>query len=295
MKQLAQRKNKLSDSPKYEIIKDVLIALGWALLVGLPLFVVHMVLFDFEHSQHMDESYSFIQSITASVPHHPISLSLWLSAIFIASFAIRRSFQQRIFLAHVQEELTLSQTQALSDGLTGAWNRAGFDQLFEMNIKRCQEQNRIFSIILGDVDGLKEYNDKYGHPAADEALKIVTKVLTEQCRAIDELARYGGDEFALFCIDIDRSGAEKLITRLRDALKNAPVSMSFGTASYPIDGGDMLSLLEKADVRLYSAKSKAPSHYEVIENCECEVCSSKNLIAKRDERVNTATDNNLNN
>lgn len=275
MKQLTQRKNKISDLPKQAIIKDVLIALGWALLVGLPLFVVHMVLFDFEHSQHMDESYSFIQSITTTVPHHPISLSLWLSAIFFATFAIRRSFQQRIYLAHVQAELTLSQTQALTDGLTGVWNRAGFDQIFEMNIKRGQEQNRFFSVILGDVDGLKEYNDTYGHPAADEALKVVTKILSEQCRAIDELARYGGDEFALFCIDIDQRGAEILITRLREALKKAPVSMSFGTATFPTDGVDRHTLLGKADVTLYAAKSKVPSHNEAIENCECEVCNQK--------------------
>ena len=275
MKQLTQRKNKLSDSPKHALLNDVLIALVWALLVGVPLFVVHMVLFDFEHSQHMDESYSFIQSITSSVPHHPISLSLWLSAIFIATFAIRRSFQQKIFLTHVQAELTLSQTQALSDGLTGTWNRAGFDQLFEMNLKRGQEQNRFFSVILGDVDGLKEYNDTYGHPAADEALKAVTKILSEQCRAIDELARYGGDEFALFCIDIDQRVAEILITRLREALKNAPVSMSFGTATFPTDGVDRHTLLGKADVTLYAAKSKVPSHNEAIENCECEVCNQK--------------------
>lgn len=275
MKQLTQRKNKLSDSPKRAIINDVLIALVWALLVGLPLFVVHMVLFDFEHSLHLDETYSFIQSITASVPHHPISLSLWLSAIFIATFAIRRSFQQKLFLARVQAELTLSQTQALSDGLTGVWNRAGFDQLFEMNIKRGQEQNRFFSVILGDVDGLKEYNDTYGHPAADEALKAVTKILSEQCRSIDELARYGGDEFALFCIDIDQRGAEILIARLREALKNAPVSMSFGTATFPTDGVDRHTLLGKADVTLYAAKSKVTSHNEAIENCECEVCNQK--------------------
>ncbi len=278
MKQLSQRKNKSGDSNKQLIIKDILIALGWAFLIGLPLFVVHMVLFDFEHSQHMDESYSFIQSVITSVPHHPISLSLWLSAIFIATFAIRRTFQQKIILAQVQAKLTISQTQALSDGLTGVWNRAGFEQLFAMNVKRGKEQGRNFSVILGDVDGLKEYNDTYGHPAADEALKAVTKILSEQCRGIDEIARYGGDEFALFCIDIDQSGAENIITRLGEALKQAPVSMSFGSATYPIDGVDRNTLLENADIRLYSAKSKTPSHIENIENCECEICKPKMAV-----------------
>lgn len=275
MNLLFQQKITSRNSKNQLIIKDAIIALGWALLIGLPLFIVHMVLFDFEHSQHMEESYSFVQSLITSVPHHPISLSLWLSAIFVATFAIRRTFNQKLILAQIQAKLTFSQTQALTDGLTGVWNRTGFDKLFEMNIKRGQEQNCNFSIILGDVDGLKEYNDTYGHPAADEALKVVTKILSEQCRAMDSLARYGGDEFAIFCIDIDQNGAEMLIERLCEALKESPVSMSFGAATYPIDGEDRNTILEKADKRLYAAKSKALSHNEVVEDCECEVCRPK--------------------
>ena len=90
MNLLFQQKITSRNSKNQLIIKDAIIALGWALLIGLPLFIVHMVLFDFEHSQHMEESYSFVQSLITSVPHHPISLSLWLSAIFVATFAIRR-------------------------------------------------------------------------------------------------------------------------------------------------------------------------------------------------------------
>ncbi|MHB8136595.1 MAG: hypothetical protein ACYDH1_20475, partial [Anaerolineaceae bacterium] len=63
---------------KVSINKDLIIALGWSSFLGLPLFVVHMVLFDFEHNQHLNESYSFIPSIISSVPHHPFSLALWL-------------------------------------------------------------------------------------------------------------------------------------------------------------------------------------------------------------------------
>jgi diguanylate cyclase (GGDEF)-like protein len=61
-----------------------------------------------------------------------------------------------------------------------------------MNIKRGLDQHRLLSIILGDVDVFKEYNYTYGHPAADEALKLVTQILTACCRANDEVARYGG-------------------------------------------------------------------------------------------------------
>ena len=137
-------------------IKDIIIAIGWAFIFGIPLFIVHMIFFDFEHAQQMGDNYSIIQSLTETIPHHPISLALWLLAIFIAAFAIRHAFQQQSLLIREQEKLALSHRQALTDGLTGIWNRSGYEQLFKMAIERSRDQNRLFSIILGDVDGLKE-------------------------------------------------------------------------------------------------------------------------------------------
>jgi diguanylate cyclase (GGDEF)-like protein len=237
------------------LFKDAIIAMGWALLLGMPLFVVHMMFFDFEHGQHMGEPYSFFQSITDTLPHHPISLALWLSAIFIAAFAIRRAFQQQVMLIRAQETLVLSHTQALTDGLTGVWNRAGFELLQETVITRARNQNCSFSIILGDVDGLKKYNDTYGHPQADLVLKQITQIMLSQIRTSDAVARYGGDEFVIFCFDLGRDGAECLVDRLTTALKNAPLSMSFGIASFPMDGKNAKALIETADLRLYQAKT----------------------------------------
>lgn len=260
-------------------MKDAIIALGWALLLGIPLFVVHMMLFDFEHSQHMDEAYSFFQSITDTVPHHPISLALWLSAIFIATFAIRRTFQQQVILIRTQEKLALSHTQALTDGLTGVWNRAGFELLQETVISRARDQDCSFSIILGDVDGLKKYNDTYGHPQADLVLKQITQIMLSQIRVSDAVARYGWDEFAIFCFDLNRDGAECLIDRLSAALKNAPLSMSFGIASFPMDGKDAKALIETADLRLYQAKAESHNSdnlHHRNSDCQCEDCKCGN-------------------
>jgi diguanylate cyclase (GGDEF)-like protein len=262
---------------KSTLLKDLAVALSWAIILGIPLFIVHMVLFDFEHGQHMGDTYSFILSITETVPNHPISLALWLSAIFIASFAIRRTFAQRIMLMRTQEKLSLSHTQSLTDGLTGVWNRAGFELLHETIISRAQNENCPFSIILGDVDGLKKYNDSFGHPQADIALQTLTRLLSAQIRSTDAIARYGGDEFAIFCFDLDRDGAECLISRMTNALKNAPLTMSFGVASFPADGLDSKTLIQKADIRLYEAKSNAqagPLHRN--SDCQCNDCQSGN-------------------
>lgn len=261
------------------LLKDSILAFGWAFLLGIPLFVVHMMLFDFEHSQHMDETYSFFQSITDTVPHHPISLALWLSAIFIAAFAIRRAFQQQVMLIRTQEKLALSHTQALTDGLTGVWNRAGFELLQETVLTRARNQNCSFSVILGDVDGLKKYNDTYGHPQADLVLKQITQIILTQIRTSDAVARYGGDEFAIFCFDLDRDGAECLVDRLSAALKNAPLSMSFGIASFSVDGKDAKTLIETADLRLYQTKAdrlNSDKLHQRNTDCQCEDCKCGN-------------------
>lgn len=259
-------------------MKDIAAAFGWAFLLGIPLFIVHMILFDFEHGQHMGDTYSFILSVTETVPNHPISLALWLSAIFIAAFAIRRTFEQRVMLMRTQEKLSLSHTQSLTDGLTGVWNRAGFELLHEIIISRAQNEHCPFSIILGDVDGLKKYNDSFGHPQADIALQNITRLLSAQIRSTDAIARYGGDEFAIFCFDLDRDGAECLISRMTIALENAPLSMSFGVASFPADGLDSKTLIQKADTRLYEAKSNTHAGKIPHRNsdCQCNDCQCGN-------------------
>jgi hypothetical protein len=112
---------------RVKLIKEIAVALGWALLLGLPLFVLHMLLFGFEHAQHMGNTFSTIASMTEMIPRHPVSLALWLSAIFIAAFALRRAFQQQALLIRAQEKMTLAHTQALTDGLTGVWNRVALN------------------------------------------------------------------------------------------------------------------------------------------------------------------------
>ncbi|MHB8088495.1 MAG: GGDEF domain-containing protein, partial [Anaerolineaceae bacterium] len=194
-------------------------------------------------------------------------------------FAIRRSFQQKIMLIQAHEKLVVSNTQALTDGLTGIWNRFGFEELQIIFMDHARKKNCPFSIILGDVDGLKQYNDKYGHPQADLALKAITQIISAQIRTTDSLARYGGDEFAIFCFDLDQHGAESLIGRITNALKDAPLSMSFGTAAFPVDGLDSKELIQLADSRLYQAKAiNQPSLIsEHDSDCQCENCKCNDI------------------
>jgi diguanylate cyclase (GGDEF)-like protein len=213
-----------------------------------------MMLFDFEHDQHMEIPFSILASLLSLLPRHLFSLILWLVVIFIAAFAIRRNFQQQILLAQAQNMIMAVHTQAMTDGLTGVWNRQGFDSLLVVMDSQAQTRGCPYSIIIGDVDHLKEFNDTFGHQEADKSLKQLTDILSSQIRSSDAIARYGGDEFAIFCLGLDQEEANRLVERLVEAVKTAPLTMSFGVATFPTDGSEANTVLKVADKRMYQSK-----------------------------------------
>lgn len=240
-----------------ELVFDLLISLMWTILLGFPTFVLHMTLLDYEHFLHKAQlSFSLSESLAEIVPHHLPSLALWLLATGVTAFAIRRVIQHREQLVLIRERLTVSQTQALTDGLTGVWNRRGFDSLLRSTLMAAHQSKQPFSLILADVDDLKKCNDTHGHPAADEALRIIARTLAASVRSADAVARYGGDEFAIICPALNREGSILLVERLQKALLSAPLTLSFGIATFPTDAIDARSLIKDADSKLYEAKSQ---------------------------------------
>jgi diguanylate cyclase (GGDEF)-like protein/putative nucleotidyltransferase with HDIG domain len=116
--------------------------------------------------------------------------------------------------------------------------------------------------MIGDLDHFKEVNDRCGHAAGDEALRRVARLLTGGARAIDTVARVGGEEFALLLPTATAVGAEAIAKRMgaavRSAFRDEPValSMSFGIAAFPEHGATSGALLGAADAALYQAKRK---------------------------------------
>jgi diguanylate cyclase (GGDEF)-like protein len=154
------------------------------------------------------------------------------------------------------------------DGLTQIANRRHFDAQLQLAWRRCQREQRPLALLLLDVDDFKAYNDHYGHPAGDEVLRQVARVLAGAQRRPDDLAaRYGGEEFVLLLPGADEPAAlqagEQLLEQLRRlALPHEKaraadiVTASIGVAvSLPVPAGDPLELLADADVALYAAKA----------------------------------------
>ena len=152
--------------------------------------------------------------------------------------------------------------QASSDSLTGLANHRRLFDALHAEICRSKRTNREFSLILLDLDGLKQINDRYGHLAGDRALCRLAHILTDCCRSVDTAARQGGDEFALVLPETGMAAATLVGHRIcvlaaKDA-EEPRLSVSVGVVSYPKDADSIATLLSAADKALYAMKRKQP-------------------------------------
>ncbi|MCU1243682.1 MAG: hypothetical protein JWO71_4408 [Candidatus Acidoferrum typicum] len=152
--------------------------------------------------------------------------------------------------------------QASSDSLTGLANHRRLFEVLQAEISRSTRTHREFSLLLLDLDGLKEINDGLGHQTGDRALCRLAQVLTDCRRSIDTAARQGGDEFALVLPETGAAAANLVARRICDLLakdaEEPTLSVSVGVASYPKDADTVGTLLYAADRDLYDTKDLKP-------------------------------------
>jgi diguanylate cyclase (GGDEF)-like protein len=149
---------------------------------------------------------------------------------------------------------------ATLDQLTQVPNRFEFDKVLAHALSVAQRYEKIFSILLLDIDYFKNINDTYGHLVGDEVLKIFSALLTQQIRDSDTVARWGGEEFMILLPNTTLDSAIKMAESLRQRVEIHPfdegmkVTCSIGVAQYmPDDKED--TLLKRVDEQLYKAKN----------------------------------------
>jgi diguanylate cyclase (GGDEF)-like protein len=151
---------------------------------------------------------------------------------------------------------------ALTDELTGLYNRRGFMALAERQLKVGRRSGRGMLLFVMDVDRLKQINDSFGHFEGDRALKRTAQVLEKTFRDSDVLARLGGDEFAVLAVEASGHSEATIKTRLFECLKEIgaepsryEISLSVGLARFdPCSRTSIGELLAKADQSMYEQK-----------------------------------------
>ena len=158
-----------------------------------------------------------------------------------------------------------TERSALTDHLTGLFNRAHFDGSLKREVNRCRRYGQRASLVVMDLDDFKLVNDQHGHQVGDAVLKEVGRLLGQKVRDIDIAARYGGEEFAIILPETGRMSAFLVAERIRNeierffrrrsiARQDVPITVSGGVAAFPADAEGAEGMVARADEALYRAK-----------------------------------------
>lgn len=180
-----------------------------------------------------------------------------------------------MFMEQAQGALENSQsfestlTKAHTDTLTSLWNYGYFQYRLDEEIAKSNTTSLPLSLMMIDIDDFKKFNDTRGHIQGDNALRQISEVLKENCRKIDILCRYGGEEFALILPANNKKEAGLLGERVRKSVEHKKIlqskfTISVGIASYPEDSSNKKTLVEKADQALYKAKNRGKNRVVLI-------------------------------
>jgi diguanylate cyclase len=165
----------------------------------------------------------------------------------------------------LRTDLASAQREASIDSLTGIANRKYFDHELRAAADDAAASAQPLSLLLGDIDHFKQFNDTFGHQVGDQVLRLVAQVLTRSVKGRDMAARYGGEEFALILPQTDLEGAGMLAEQIRQTVASnrirskvngldlGHITMSIGCAQY-VPGEPLTRLIQRADEALYRAK-----------------------------------------
>jgi len=171
-------------------------------------------------------------------------------------------------LSRTNDQLELAKerfrTQAITDGLTGLFNRRHFEDTLDEQIERAAAEGWPLSLLLLDLDHFKQYNDRWGHSEGDAELRRVGALVQRTVRSTDIAFRYGGEELAVLLPSCAKDQAVVVAEKVRQAVGSgtqrpsrfgARTTVSVGVATFPEDGRVARGLVDTADAALYQAKA----------------------------------------
>jgi len=173
--------------------------------------------------------------------------------------------------AIIKDQLLLVEQQATTDTLTGCYNRKMFNDLLSAEEIKAFRHDKIFSLIIFDIDNFKSVNDTFGHLVGDEVLKVVATLAMKTIRGSDIFARWGGEEFTILLPETRLAGAAILADKVRaiialhDFGKPGHKTCSFGVAEFCAEQEEQ-SLINNADRAMYHAKNNGKDQVAIFDH-----------------------------
>ncbi len=217
--------------------------------------ITHLDLGETQCIQLWDEMLSRRRELSANLGR-PVALKTALMDVLTSAGLFR------VPIVIEYDELKTLQLNAVTDPLTGLYNRRLFSETFEKELNRGRRYGSPLGLVVLDLHRFKEVNDKHGHPRGDEVLRAAAATLKKALRTSDSAFRIGGDEFALLLPQTDAEQALALSRRVETVFAEmlqplqltVGVSMDHGVATFPQDGEQAEQLIRVADERLYRLK-----------------------------------------
>lgn len=180
------------------------------------------------------------------------------------SARVRTQIRRQRYAVELRQSVTNTLALAVTDELTGLYNRRYFDRHLSLMLDKAREQERDMAVMLIDMDFFKSVNDTHGHDIGDAVLKEFAVRLRRNIRGVDLACRFGGEEFVVLMPDTDYRQAQNIAERVRTAVaergfemgpgKPLAVTVSVGVALNETDTDTPEMILKRADVALYRAK-----------------------------------------
>jgi diguanylate cyclase (GGDEF)-like protein len=200
-----------------------------------------------------------------SFPIAALVLIAFSCYVFVTESQARRmtvGLEKRLRMSLLVHNMEL-ENMAMQDDLTQLFNRRYFFERLERELETARAFNRPLSVMVVDMDGMKQVNDGFGHKAGDDLLSAFGSFLLTTTRASDVPARIGGDEFAIILPDTPDHSASALKDRLLRKLSETPLledvkvttAASIGVASFPSAGATVDALIQRADFDMYQEKN----------------------------------------
>ena len=201
----------------------------------------------------------------------PLRERVYDEAFLQSFFVVGDLLSVLLYNLHLKEKL---EERATTDGLTGLLNRQTLIEDLEKECRRCHRYGQSVAIVMMDLDFFKQINDRFGHQAGDEVLRMVSRRIAGSMRDTDVAGRCGGEEFMVVLPATDAEGARLWAERLRETLAGRPVAhkgreitvtASLGVAAAHGELANAESLIGRADAALYRAKAEGRNRVAIAD------------------------------